>query len=119
MSVNAVVKEMQTINKKIFAFGSMMLAGLMLSTSALADGTVTVVNRNSGRSIQEVFFANAGENDPWQSADLESPVAPQSSKILSMSGSNCFFDIKVRFSDGYETTFPNVNVCHNDSVLAD
>jgi len=110
---------MRNINTTIFAFGSVVLLGLTLSTSAFADGTVTVVNRNSGRSIQEVFFANAGESDPWQPADLASPVAPQSSKVLSMSGSNCFFDIKVRFSDGYEATFTNVNVCRNDRVLAD
>ena len=100
-------------------FAALTLAGTLPSTSALADGSLTVVNRNSNRAIQQVWFANAGESDPWQEANVEEAIRPQSQSTFNMSGDNCLFDIKVRFSDGYESTFTNVNVCRGDRVLAD
>jgi len=99
--------------------GAFALSGMLPSTSALADGTITVVNRNSSRAIQQVWFANAGESDPWQEASVEEAIRPQSQSTFTMRGDNCLFDIKVRFSDGYESTFTNVNVCRGDRVLAD
>jgi hypothetical protein len=77
------------------------------------------VNRNSQRSIQQVFFANAGESDPWQAANVDEAIRPKSKSTFTISGENCLFDVKVKFSDGYEATFNNVNVCRGDRVLAD
>lgn len=46
-------------------------------------------------------------------------IRPKSESTFTMSNENCLFDIKVRFSDGYEATFNNVNICRSDRVLAD
>jgi hypothetical protein len=110
---------MQKLTLFALAGGALVLSGMLPCTSALAGGTLTVVNRNSSRAIQQVWFANAGESDPWQEANVEEAIRPQSESTFTMSGENCLFDIKVRFSDGYEATFNNVNVCRGDRVLAD
>lgn len=34
-------------------------------------------------------------------------------------GNNCFYDVRVKFSDGVVQTFANVNTCRGDRVIAD
>ncbi len=110
---------MQKLTIIALSCSALALAAMLPSTAALAGGTLTVVNRNSSRATQQVWFANAGESDPWQEANVNEAISPKSESTFTMSGENCLFDIKVRFSDGYEATFNNVNICRGDRVLAD
>ena len=96
----------------VFAFaGSAMAAG---------GRTFTVVNDNGRYAIEQVWFAHNGEkDDPWHEVELDSPVAPNSTGEIEITGgTSCFYDIKVQFSDGAVQTFTNVNVCRHDRVRA-
>lgn len=111
------MKQLKTLALTV---STVALVGTIGPSTAHAGGTLTVVNRNSTRAIQRVWFANAGERtDPWQAANVDAAIAPQSRSVFTLSGPNCLFDIKVRFSDGYESSFGNVNVCRGDHVVAD
>ena len=95
------------------------LAGVGQTTIAQAgDRGFIVVNTNAERSIQTVWTALAGERaDPWAVADVDSAIAPNTNSTFTMSGSNCLYDVKVQYSDGYVLTFDNVNVCRMDRVI--
>ena len=78
-----------------------------------------VVNTNDSVSIQRVWSAQAGLTVPWRAADMNGPVYPNQRSAFAMNdGPSCFYDVKVQFSDGYEQTFANVNVCRFDRVRA-
>ena len=95
------------------------LAGISQPTLAEAgDRGFIVVNTNAERSIQKVWTALAGErDDPWNVADVDAAIAPNTNSTFRMSGSNCLYDVKVEYSDGYVMTFDNVNVCRMDRVI--
>lgn len=104
--------------KNVLVGGALVVAVAVQATGAMAAG-FTVVNTNQQRSVQNVWYALAGEPDPWHTADVEVAVAPGSvSTFNGLSGQNCLYDIKIQYSDGYTETFDNVNVCRYDRVIA-
>lgn len=106
-------------------FAILLTVGGFLATAAPASAEMgrgfDVVNRNVSASVQRVWTALNGRQDlPWVAANLNSAVAPRATTRLTLGeGANCFYDVKVQFSDGYALTFVNINVCRFDSVLAD
>jgi hypothetical protein len=109
---------MRQFMKVALFVGAVTFAALTQASSAMAGGDFTVVNHNDSVAIQDVWFAHAGESDPWTAADVEEAIGPNTKSEFTISGNNCLFDIKVRFSDDVTSTYSNVNVCHGDSVLA-
>ena len=103
---------------KVLLVVGTVAAGAFLQGSAAMAGEFTVVNHNASLAIQNVWFAHSGETDPWKAADVEEAIAPNSTSDFTISGNNCLFDIKLRFSDDYASTYSNVNVCRDDSVIA-
>ncbi|GLS24045.1 hypothetical protein GCM10007874_70660 [Labrys miyagiensis] len=103
--------------KALVVVGALAMGALFQGSAAMA-GEFTVVNRNDNLAIQNVWFAHAGESDPWKAADVDAAIAPNSTSDFTISGNNCLFDIKVRFSDDYTSTYDNVNVCRGDRVIA-
>ncbi|MDQ0466423.1 hypothetical protein QO010_004216 [Caulobacter ginsengisoli] len=91
-----------------------------LPASAREDRIFYLYNSNGSVSIQRVWTALAGDkNDAWTPATLNSPVDPGETTSFSLGeGASCFYDVKVQFSDSYEQTFANVNVCRADKVTA-
>ena len=107
---------MRTSINAVLAGLAMLTAGF--TASAAAAGEFTVVNDNDSLSIQQVWTAGSGmPNDTWNSADLNSPVRPGTSRAFTTDGNVCFYDVRVQFSDGYRQTFDNVNVCRGDRVI--
>ena len=106
--------------KAALAGGVLMIIGLGQVSGALAaDKGFVVVNTNSQRAIQNVWTALAGErDDPWKPANVNEAIGPQTNSTFTISGSNCFYDVKVQYSDGYVQTFSNVNVCRMQEVTA-
>ena len=103
------------------AIAAAALAGSASVAHAGSERSFGVNNSNSSYSIQNVWFAQAGTRQAWQTGDMDSPVGPQTRTTFTLSGaaSVCFYDVKVRFSDGVEQQFANVNVCRGDYVRAD
>ncbi len=91
-----------------------------MPASAREDRTFFLYNSNTSVSIQRVWTALAGDkNDAWTASTLNSPVDPGETTSFSLGeGPSCFYDVKVQFSDGYEQSFANVNVCRADKVTA-
>jgi len=96
------------------------LAAVSIATPAFAsDRSFYINNTNSSVSVQRVWYAAAGTKDTWQEIYLDEPVTPKTKSTLSMDdGDTCLYDIKLKFSDGYEQTYANVNVCRGDGVRA-
>ena len=87
--------------------------------NAQSERRMTVSNMNHDVSIQRVWTAATGRNDPWDESDLDQPIPPDRSMIVGFgSGSTCFMDVKIEFSDGIVQTFSNVNICRSDRVMA-
>ena len=103
----------------IVAFG-ISITGIAGVASANAYRAFQVSNTNSNYSIQAVSFAQAGTSDEWHFANMNYAVSPNSNTTFTFPGAEsvCFYDIKVKFSDGYEQQFANVNVCRGDIVRA-
>ena len=87
-------------------------------SGAMAGPGCVVVNTNDDVSIQQVYVANAGESDPWRPANMDHAIAPGTQSSFTVPGDACFYDVKVRFSEGAEQTFDNVDVCKGDRVVA-
>ena len=97
------------------------LAASALTTPSIAadQRSFVVQNQNDDLSIQRVWTAAAGTKAVWDESDLSSPIPAGNTMTFTFGpGTVCFIDVKVQFSDGFEQGFPNVNVCHNDRVLA-
>ena len=96
------------------------VAMLALPTAAMADGRSFYVNNTNGSvSVQRVWYAQAGTNQTWQEVYLDYPIKPNTKSSFTMgNGDVCIYDIKIKFSDGYEQEFENVNVCRGDGVKA-
>ena len=96
------------------------LLGAATSAAAADDRYFIVKNTNQDVSIQQVWTARAGTRDPWAEADVDYPIAPGTQSEFSMgSGDSCFYDVRVKFSDGVVQSFSNVNTCRGDRVVAD
>lgn len=109
----------KTITK--FATGAALAVAVLAPTAALAsDGSFTIVNKNGSASIQRVWYAEAGNSsDPWKEVYLDYPIkAGTDSRFTMNPGNTCMYDLKVQFSDGYTSTFSNVNVCRGDKANA-
>jgi len=110
----------KTITK--FAIGAALAAATLAPTAAFAadDGSFTIVNKNGSASIQRVWYATAGNSsDPWKEVYLDYPIKPNTDSRFTMNpGNTCMYDLKVQFSDGYTSTFSNVNVCRGDKANA-
>ncbi|HEX4694101.1 hypothetical protein [Sphingomonas sp.] len=96
------------------------LTAVAIASPALAAGRGFYVNNtNSSVSVQRVWYAAAGTTQTWEEIYLDYPVKPNTKSNFTMGdGDTCLYDIKLKFSDGYEQTFANVNVCRGDGVHA-
>ena len=108
-------------------------AAEQISVSGIALATVGVglaplptqnpfqfVNLHASASIVAAWSARAGTREPWDPITLYSPIEPRSASRINVSGtSGCSYDLKVRFDDGYEQTFSNVDLCRVAQVVAD
>ena len=68
----------------------------------------------SNSVIQGAWISLAKPRAPWISIELSSPIGPNGTREIGMSGwsgSQCFFDVKVAFDDGKFATWTNVNLC--------
>ncbi len=102
------------------AMFAVSLLGTATSAVAADDRFFVVKNTNQDVSIQQVWTARAGTRDPWTEADVDYPIAPGTESEFGMgTGNNCFYDVRVKFSDGVVQTFANVNTCRGDRVIAD
>jgi hypothetical protein len=89
------------------------------SPAMAAERSFYVNNTHSSASVQRVWYAPAGKTDPWVEVFLDYPIKPNSKSSFTMgNGDRCLYDIKIKFDDGYEQEFTNVNVCRGDGVRA-
>ncbi len=102
------------------AVAALSVLATALPASAGEDRGFKLENTNASVSIQRVWTALAGDKDDARTpATLNSQVDPGELTSFSLGeGPSCFYDVKVQFSDGYEQTFANVNVCNYDKVTA-
>ena len=104
--------------KFMSALGVMVF--LSFTTPAFAaDRSFYVDNINGSASVQRVWYAAAGTTEGWQEVFLNYPIKPKTKSNFTMGdGDTCLYDIKIKFSDGYEETYSNVNMCRGDGVSA-
>jgi hypothetical protein len=102
---------------KVGVAASLLVAG-MASAGMPSGRNFTVKNTNAKVSIQRVWYARAGEDgDPWHEVMLDYAVRPNATSNFTMGqGDICLYDIKVQFSDAYEQTRANINVCRGDTA---
>jgi len=101
--------------------GVLCAAAMVASpAAAMPDGRkFSVANRNASAAIQRVWFVPIGSNAAWTEVRLDYPIKPNNRSPFAMAaGDACLYNLKVRFSDGNEQTFENVNVCRGDEVTA-
>jgi hypothetical protein len=99
--------------------GALLLAGALSGPAAADVRDFEFVNLHTSASIVGAWSARAGTRDPWDPIPLHTAIEPRTtSKIKVSGGRSCLFDLKVRFDDGYEQTFSNVNLCKVAHVVA-
>lgn len=88
--------------------------------AAQPDGRkFSVVNLNASASVQHVWYARIGTNDPWTEIAVDFPIKPNHRSLFTLpTGDACLYNVKLRFSDGSEQALENVNVCRGDDVRA-
>lgn len=98
------------------------LAGPGGSTAATeGDFSMTIQNQNATMSIERVWVAPAGQsNTPWEEVTLDHPILPNEESTFTVPASTgrCFYDVRMRFSDGGDATTGNTNVCRHDTLRA-
>ncbi|MBV8565647.1 MAG: hypothetical protein JO366_05905 [Methylobacteriaceae bacterium] len=100
------------MNSKLIAVAVIGAAAFTTSLPARADGSFEIVNTNEKATIIKMWTAAYGQpKDPWKEIEIKQPIRPRTTSRFDHSGNICNEDIKVRFDDGYEHTFENVNVC--------
>ncbi len=78
-----------------------------------------IANTHSSARIVGVWWALSGTKDPWQPVQMNAPIAPLTvSHVTVTVPGACYTDLKIRFDDGYEQVFANVNFCRGDRVVA-
>lgn len=110
-----------------------MAASVLGATAALAgpgggqtaassgDFSMTIANTNETMTIERVWVAPAGQsNTPWEEVTLNHPILPNEESTFTVPASTgrCFYDVRMRFSDGGDATTGNVNVCRHDTLRA-
>jgi hypothetical protein len=99
--------------------GALLLAGVLHGPAAADLRDFEFVNLHSSASIVAAWSARAGTRDPWDQIPLYTAIEPRgSSKIKVSGGRSCLYDLKVRFDDGREQTFSDVNLCKVAHVVA-
>lgn len=95
-----------------------VVAALTAAGTASA-GTFKIYNSHPTATIQRLWTAPAIKGTVWREFYLDFPVDARTTNNFTMpGGSYCLYDMKIRFSDGYEQTFANVNICRGDKVIA-
>jgi hypothetical protein len=103
---------------KVIAFGA-MLVGLNVATAHAGMQDFEFVNLNNQASIVQAWVAAAGTDEPWKTISIYTPIAPRATSPITLSGyQGCMFDLKVSFSDGYQQSFSNVNLCTVKHIVA-
>jgi hypothetical protein len=98
---------------------ALAIVASLAGASAAQAGTFNIYNSHGSATIQRLWTAPAIKGTPWQEFYLDFPVEARTVNRFTLSnGSYCLYDMKVRFSDGYEQTFSNVNICRGDRVVA-
>ena len=83
--------------------------------------SMTIRNTNATMSIERVWVAPAGaSNTPWEELTLNHPILPNEESTFTVPASTgrCFYDVRMRFSDGGDATTGNTNVCRHDTLTA-
>jgi hypothetical protein len=99
--------------------GVFCAAALCVSPAAAQpDGRkFTVVNLNASASIQRVWYVRIGTTDSWIEVPLDYPIKPNHRSLFTLApGDPCLYSVKIRFDDGNEQAFENINVCRGDDV---
>ena len=110
-----------SLTTKSVMLGALLLAGALHGTASADVRDFEFVNLHASASIIKAWSARAGTDDPWDSIALYNPIRPRSTSKIKVSGGggSCLYDLKVRFDDGYEQTFSDVNLCKVAHVVAD
>jgi hypothetical protein len=102
-----------------FAFGALTLAATVSNTARADTRDFEFVNLNRSASIVQAWMAAAGTSEPWRPIGIYTQIAPRTTSRITVSGGmRCMFDLKIRFDDGYEQTFSNVDLCRTEHVVA-
>ncbi len=100
--------------------GALLLVGALHGPAAADLGGFQFVNLHASASIIAAWSARAGTREPWDPITLYSPIEPRSTSRINVSGAaGCRYDLKVRFDDGYEQTFSDIDLCRVAQVVAD
>lgn len=98
---------------------ALAIAAVTAGSSGAYAGTFNIYNSHTSATVQRLWTAPAIKDTPWQEFYLDFPIQALTTNRFTISnGSFCLYDMKVRFSDGYEQTFANVNICRGDRVVA-
>ncbi len=114
---------MKNLRKVAAAFVALAALGAALPAAAADSRGFQIYNSNGSIKIEEVWSAPV--NTPglpqtiWVEADMQGPIMPGTTATFDLpTGYTCYYDLKVRFSDGYEQTYASINVCRYDRVQA-
>lgn len=93
------------------------------AAEAAANGqfSMTIRNTNATMSIERLWVAQAGvASAPWTEVTMQEPILPNTDSTFTIPASSgrCFYDVRMRFSDGGDATTGNVNVCRHDTLTA-
>jgi hypothetical protein len=103
---------------KVVALGA-MLVGLTVGTARAGVQNFEFVNLNKSASIVQAWLAPADTTEPWKAITIYTPVAPRSTSRININGyRTCMFNVKVRFDDGYEQSFSNIDLCTIEHLVA-
>lgn len=104
---------------KVVALGA-MLVGSTVGAARAGVQDFEFVNLNNSASIVQAWLAPAGApEEPWNAITIYTPVAPRSTSRIDINGSRtCTFDVKVRFDNGAEELFSNVDLCTVEHLVA-
>ncbi|MBV8565209.1 MAG: hypothetical protein JO273_07135 [Methylobacteriaceae bacterium] len=104
----------------IARFIAIALAGFcaLAAPPASANQGFELVNPSSTASIVGLSYARHGSyEDGWDIVDL-TPIGPRATGSFTLDETACYQDLKVRFDDGYERIFLNVDICDGGAVVA-
>lgn len=103
---------MSNIMMKAGLAGALLFAAFTGAAHAGVDSDLDLVNTHGSASIVGVWFAPSNEEGYWHAGNLSSPIYPRNWTSLRLTNlQTCNYDFKVRFSDGYEQRFDNINLC--------
>jgi hypothetical protein len=105
----------QKVPALAFSALALTLAATAINTARADSRDFEFVNLNRSASIVQAWMAAAGTSEPWRSIRIYTPIAPRTTSRITVSGgTRCMFDLKIRFDDGYEQTFSNIDLCRTE-----